>query len=570
MGTGDSTVSEASRSQLEKKHFRSLLQHTLLRMLLLYYMPLLLLALFFHLQYHMLLSNSSRRHLTAVAEQQAAMLDLFLSERLVNLSNVIDGAAFPIQPTDEELRTHLSELQAMSQAFVELGVLDGEGSLLAYAGPHPFLQKHSYRDQSWFTSLGNSEASYIITDAYLGFRDAPHFTIAVKRRMGGEYRVLRGVLSPDEILRYMNQLQSGQEVHAALINRAGILQVGAPELGRSLQKADYQVPGEPDRGAVDVSIGGEEKIMGYCWLSTSPWVLVNILAEKYSRGIIGNLYNATIVFTVLFALIGAVIISMQARRAARAEWEREEKEKNLSGQLVQASKLASVGELAAGIAHEINNPLAIIAEQVGLVKDRMDPQFGGELKEEDLNRHLQTINEAVYRCRDITRKLLGFVRQSEFKLEHHDIHILLDQVLDGMLGNELSVSSIQVVRDYCDNSRPILTDQNQIQQVILNLVKNAMDAIEATEREGRITVRTLCWDDGIQVVIRDNGCGMNPDQLEKIFMPFYTTKDPGKGTGLGLSVSYGIINGLGGLIYVDSKRDVGSVFTLEFPCETEA
>ena len=255
---------------------------------------------------------------------------------------------------------------------------------------------------------------------------------------------------------------------------------------------------------------------------------------------------------------------MRARQVAGRQLAVEQTQAELSGQLVHAEKLASVGELAAGIAHEINNPLAIIAEEVGLLKDSLDPSLAGA---DDpplaLAPHLDIIHEAVFRCRDITRKLLTFVRKSEVRLEPHDVHGILDDVLEMMLGNELAISNVTVVREYDRAIPPIRTDRNQLVQVFVNLIKNAMDAMPGG---GTLTVGSRLGQGHARFSVRDDGCGMTREQLQKVFMPFYTTKDPGKGTGLGLSVSSMIIQNYGGNLYVESAPGTGSLFVVELPC----
>ncbi|HKJ91596.1 MAG TPA: ATP-binding protein, partial [Longimicrobiales bacterium] len=264
----------------------------------------------------------------------------------------------------------------------------------------------------------------------------------------------------------------------------------------------------------------------------------------------------------VFLLMGGVIL-VRTRQVVGRQLAAERHEAELSGQLVHAAKLASVGELAAGIAHEINNPLAIIAEEVGVLKDALDPDLADD-EPLDVPEHLDAIHEAVFRCRDITRKLLTFVRQTDVKIERHALQAILDDVLDVLLGNELAISNVRVVRRYDDAIPPILTDRNQLVQVFVNLVKNALDA---TPDGGTLTVTLERRDGTAAVSIRDTGCGMTPEALEKVFLPFFTTKEPGKGTGLGLSVSYTIIRNLGGSFYVDSAPGVGSVFTVELPLE---
>ena len=275
----------------------------------------------------------------------------------------------------------------------------------------------------------------------------------------------------------------------------------------------------------------------------------------------GNILLSTIAFVVL----GGVIILARARYVAGEQLAVEKHEAELSGQLVHAAKLASVGELASGIAHEINNPLAIIAEETGVLKDALDPALADEEDEQmDVAEHLDIITEAVFRCRDITRKLLTFVRRTDAKLESHCVHAILDDVLDGMLGNELAISNIQVLREYDGRVTEILTDRSQLSQVLVNLIKNALDAMSDG---GKLTVTTHRVDDRFVISVTDTGCGMKAEHLERVFMPFFTTKDPGEGTGLGLSVSHSIIQNLGGRMYAESTPGSGSTFTVELPHE---
>ena len=256
------------------------------------------------------------------------------------------------------------------------------------------------------------------------------------------------------------------------------------------------------------------------------------------------------------------MIVFRARQLVNRQLAAEQTEAELSGQLVQAAKLASVGELAAGIAHEINNPLAIIAEEIGLLKDMLDPELAENGEEMNLEQHLDIMHEAVFRCRDITQKLLTFVRKTEVKIATHDLHDILDEVIDGMLNNEIAISNIKVVRDYDSAIQPIVTDRNQLIQVIVNIIKNAIDAMT---KDGVLTVQTVHKDDRVIFSVKDTGCGMTAEQLERVFTPFFTTKNPGKGTGLGLSVSFSIVKSFEGNIYVNSVPDQGSIFTVELP-----
>jgi two-component system, NtrC family, sensor kinase len=559
------SVGSASTPPLrgEEHYARELFWATFLRLLLLYFAPLLLLVVFFHVQYSHLLRDSLRAHLAVIAEHQANTFDLFLRERLVNLGNIIDDPAFVGREEAGQLDSFLATLQQTSDAFVDLGVVSSQGDLVAYVGPVAYTSPVNYRDEDWFRELSTLGRSSVITEIYLGYRDQPHFTIAVRRREGESMRILRSALSPEHLSEYLRTLEGANEVHAAVVSARGILQVATPRVGEILRSSPFTPPRSPERGFVPGSSRARRPDYAYAWLGETPWALVVMDAGNADRAGPFGFPNTFFPVTVAVFVVMGVVILMRTRQVVGRQLASERHEAELSGQLVHAAKLASVGELAAGIAHEINNPLAIIAEEVGVLQDSLDPELAMDDDEPvDLPERLEAIREAVFRCRDITRKLLTFVRQTEVKVEAHYIREILDEVVDVMLGNELAISNVEVVRNYDFSIPQILTDRNQLVQVFVNLVKNAMDAMPGG---GTLTVTTRRNGEKASVSIRDTGCGMTPVQMERVFMPFFTTKDPGKGTGLGLSVSYSIIQSFGGAFYVESAPGKGSTFTVELP-----
>jgi two-component system NtrC family sensor kinase len=555
--------SEKGPGSAGEQRSRELFWHTLGRLVLLYFVPLILLAVFFQLQYRGVRRDSLRAHLEGLAEQQARTFDLFLRERLVNLDNTLRDPRFGADTTWRDLSAFLDELRRASDAFVDLGVVGADGALRAYAGPVRYSAPVSYREEPWFQELCAPGTTSVITAIYLGFRGKPHFTIAVRRDHEPSSVVLRAALSPERLSEYLTTLEGATEVQAAVVNRAGVLQLSTSRLGEPLEASPFTPPVTPRRGFVVRGRGSEHPEYAYAWLTETPWALVVVDARSGAAAAVPGVVSRPLLASLAVFLFVGVVILVRTRQVVGRQLAVEQHEAELSGQLVHAAKLASVGELAAGIAHEINNPLAIIAEEVGVLKDSLDPELADEDDEPlDLGEHLGAIHDAVFRCRDITRKLLTFVRHGEVKVQVHDVHDILDEVLDVLLGNELAISNVAVERSYDRAIGGILTDRNQLAQVFVNLVKNALDAMPGG---GRLTVTTRLEDGEAAISIKDTGCGMSPDQLEKIFMPFYTTKDPGKGTGLGLSVSYTIIRGFGGAFYVVSTPGKGSTFTVKLP-----
>jgi two-component system NtrC family sensor kinase len=195
----------------------------------------------------------------------------------------------------------------------------------------------------------------------------------------------------------------------------------------------------------------------------------------------------------------------------------------------------------------------------------LDPQFGLEWTPEKIVEELDHIDEAVFRARDITQKLLSIVRKSEPRLVPCSVNQLLEDVVGGLMEREFQVSGIQLFREFASNIPEVMLDADQMRQVFLNIINNARDAFDG--QAGAITLATRCDGEFVRVSITDTGKGMTSEQMEKIFLPFYTTKDVGKGTGLGLSISLSIIEAVGGRIEVQSMPGAGSSFTIVIPTQ---
>lgn len=222
-------------------------------------------------------------------------------------------------------------------------------------------------------------------------------------------------------------------------------------------------------------------------------------------------------------------------------------------QMAQADKLASIGELSAGIAHEINNPLGIILgyTQLMLRQEQEDSQ-----RSEDL----RTVEKHVRHCKSIVQDLLNFARTSKPKKERLNIHAIIDDVLH-FIQQHSALDGISIHTRYHEDVGKALVDEKKIKQVLINLVMNARHAVNGG---GEIHIETSPSVCGRKILIRitDTGRGIEPRHLPRIFDPFFTTKPTGEGTGLGLSVSYGIIKNHGGDISVESRLGKGTTFTV--------
>ena len=229
--------------------------------------------------------------------------------------------------------------------------------------------------------------------------------------------------------------------------------------------------------------------------------------------------------------------------------------RNTQQELLHKEKLASMGQLAAGVAHEINNPLGTIL----LFSEAMYR----ELPEGDLHRDdLKMIINETNRCKTIVADLLNFARQQEVLAQETDVPALLEQVIEGV-GRQPTFAQVQIVRQFSPDMPVIQADPAQLQQVFINLLNNAAEAMEGG---GTITLAARPVDhQWVEIKVSDTGCGIPEENLNKLFMPFFTTKPLGKGTGLGLSIVYGIVKMHRGQITVQSQVGRGTTFTITLP-----
>jgi two-component system, NtrC family, sensor kinase len=233
-----------------------------------------------------------------------------------------------------------------------------------------------------------------------------------------------------------------------------------------------------------------------------------------------------------------------------------EKLKTTQAQLVQSEKLSAIGEFVAGIAHELNNPLTSVIGFTELLKSSdVSDQTRASL------RH---ISSSAERCQKIVKSLLSFARQHAPERKPVNVNAIVDAVIE-ILAYELRTSNIKVTTDLDPNLPGAIGDMHQLQQVFLNMVNNARQAIESHRASGNIHITSHAEGDVIRVRFLDDGPGISPENLKKLFTPFFTTKPVGKGTGLGLSVSYGMIKEHGGNISVDSIHGKSTTFTIELP-----
>ena len=235
----------------------------------------------------------------------------------------------------------------------------------------------------------------------------------------------------------------------------------------------------------------------------------------------------------------------------------------LDEKLVQSQKLASIGELSAGIGHEINNPLGIISQETEWMQHLLK-QIGERDSKEvaELQDSLKEVLHQVDRCREITQNLLDFARRKEPVFQEVNVNKLIED-LSKLVEKEAILHQIEILREFQQDLPLVQTDAPSLRQVVLNLLTNATHAVQ---KDGKIRIATKRSQNGsVDIIVEDTGCGIPKDHLAKIFDPFFTTKPEGKGTGLGLSICHGIVDKLGGRISVRSEVGKGSTFVVTLP-----
>ena len=257
------------------------------------------------------------------------------------------------------------------------------------------------------------------------------------------------------------------------------------------------------------------------------------------------------------------------RRLEMMVEERTRQLRETHAKLMHQDKMSSLGKLSASVVHEINNPIAGILNLIMLIKRIQEEENVTEIEKGQVEKYLTLMETETRRISRIVSNLLAFSRQSKVELKSFNLNTVIDKTLI-LNSNLLKINSIKVKKIFDPSLPDLIGSEDQLQQVIMNLISNAAEAIEG-KNGGQITIKTSysLHRNKIEITIEDTGVGIPQEDIPKLFEPFFTTKKKGKGVGLGLSVAYGIVNEHGGTIHVKSKPGEGAVFKLEFPLKKD-
>lgn len=557
----DFTDSQANLEKIQL-HFKQLKTRLVLGLVLGFLLPNALLSVYFHYQFAHTLKKNAKLNLEAVAESQKNSIDIYLQERIVNLNNLFHSKEFTLQPTSEVMKSYLQNLKRFDEAFVDVGFIDSNGIEIGYAGPFSTFPNKSYNQEKWYANLVSENKKYVVSDLSLESGKSPRFTIATRQEFDGQNFIMKASLNPDKLYMFLRSISHGKSIDSMIVNRQGQYQVvdlnRIPFQGTSAFIPPYNSPS----GVEEITTDNESVLVAFSWLAETPWAL---LTKQPVSVVQTGMYLARSILTISLIVVSLIISSViyytinklveNARRMA-------EKGQHLQEMLAHASKLASIGELAAGVAHEINNPLAIIMATSGVIRDMLNPEFELDHSETAINNELTIIDNAAIRAKGITRKLQDMGKTSASSSVPCDINTLLEEVLNPLKKTEFKSKNIEVVTQLNPLLPNIMAEAYPLRQVFGNILINACDAI--TE-EGTITISTETIEGMVCVTINDTGKGIPPEDLKRIFNPFFTTKGGGKGTGLGLSIAASIVKYCGGTIKVNSILGVGSSFTVQLP-----
>jgi len=540
--------------------YQVLRRNMLVLMVLVTIVPLLFMAMVNYHQYQSSLREEIVNPMRVLVNKTKHSVELFLAERLSAVSFIASAYSFEDLADDNALNRIFRVMKREFGGFVDVGLIDSSGAQVSYAGPYD-LKGKDYSEQSWFHEV-RIRGTYT-SDVFMGYRKFPHIVMAVQRRGDdGRSWIVRATIDTEKFDDLIASMGLDTASDAFLLNKSGVLQTPSKFYGGVLESFPLPLPPVSyEANVVEVrDPQGREVLISYTYFVHSPYILVvvkqrgEVMKAWYTMKtelFFLFLGSVVVIFLVVFKLTDLLVKRMR---------ECDEKREAAFMQMQHTHKLSSIGRLAAGVAHEINNPMAIINEKAGLMKDLIEYGQSFPEKEKFLSL-IMTILQSVHRCRSITHRLLGFARRMEVQIEVLDVNEIIRETLT-FLEKEALYRNIETRLQLAEDLPRIASDRGQLQQVFLNLLNNAFAAVHDG---GAISVTTYEKDlDTEAITIQDNGCGMSEEILKHIFEPFFTTKK-GTGTGLGLPITYGIVKKLGGEIDVQSKEGQGTTFTIYLP-----
>jgi signal transduction histidine kinase len=395
-----------------------------------------------------------------------------------------------------------------------------------------------------------------------------HLIVGLKlNEKGGDPLFLVGVIENFSTDQFLAKLKLKDIVDIFIMDKNGSLLTPSVYFGRPGQAINFpksmhlplsKVLPNPD----EYKKGGEFLFYGISKIGKSDMNLGILLSNHNYEVFMARIRSHILLMVSLSALFAFIAVFVLVTWIIGVLYKADKIRQIYLIKASRSSKMASIGQLAAGVAHEINNPLAIINEKAGLLHDFFSflEEYQGD---ERLLPIVNSITTAVERAGTITHRLLGFARETDSSVQQINIKNTIQEVL-GFINKEAEYKSININVHIHPFLPEIVTDNGKLQQILINLVNNA---ISAMDEKGELTLRAKnnVRDDSVEIIVQDNGCGISTKHQKKIFEPFFTTKSEIGGTGLGLSLTYGLTRDLHGTLEFESSAGVGTTFTITLP-----
>ncbi|MCF8034908.1 MAG: two-component sensor histidine kinase [Desulfarculaceae bacterium] len=552
-------------------YYRTLTRNLVLFVVVVSLVPLMFSGAVILYEFDRAYQSKVEQHLEVLLNKHRRTIDAFLTDRLADIR--VLARSYPVEMLKDPafLRAKLSLLrEEYGGVFVDLGLVNPEGRQVVYAGPF-HLTGADYAQAQWFKQAKAGE--HFISNVFAGLRGSPHFIVAAKKRLMGRDWLVKATIDFEAFNALVEKLVIGETGFAFILDREGSFQTKPRQEVALASGAWRELLRRPlDGGKVTIiqRTGSRDREMIYAAapLKNGSWI---ICAQQERADAFSLLFSAQRMAVTIFVLGGIVVILVSlllARRLVNRIAEADSQKEAMNEKMIEAGRLASIGELAAGIAHEINNPVAIMVEEAGWIEDLMSEE--GPLSEETLSeiqRAVQQIQEQGSRCKQITYKLLSFARKTDPTVKEVSLNSLVEEVIS-LVGQKSRYAGVRIETELGPGLPRVAASPSELQQVLLNLVNNAVDAIDS--EGGVVSVRSNPDNGWVRLTVSDTGIGIAPANLARIFDPFYTTKPVGQGTGLGLSICYGIINKLGGEIKVTSAKGKGSTFVVLLPAISQS
>lgn len=495
----------------------------------------------------------------SVVESHARSIDVYLEERLHLLQLLAESNSLQEIANPDHLFGLFANLNRSSYGgFIDLGVIDNRGRHLAYIGPF-ILQDQNYLETEWFREV--MVKGIYISDVFLGFRQVPHCILAIRTDSDDAPWILRATINSDQFDQLVSTGVIGETGDAYIINSEGRYQT-TPKIGSILDSSSIAKPNYY-RGVQNekVSINGVVKIRVTTWLNDNRWLLVVEQDAGEVRAPVNRAiaYGAMIVFAAIVVIVITTFLATRhlTNRIDKANAQREE----MYRAFMRSAKLASIGELATGLAHEINNPLAILSADQTNIADLVKEIGTDNFALDEINESLERSRKQIQRCKSITTKMLQFGRKRETELKPTELGKSLQEII-GLLERQAGIRNISLTLDIQQDLPPVMIDSVELEQVVVNLINNSFDALPSG---GKISIDACRQDKEVVVEVIDDGIGIPEEKLERVFEPFFTTKPVGRGTGLGLSVCYGFVQSWGGRMEVESQPGKGTTMRIHLP-----